>query len=36
MVKTLEAIKAVELKFEILNAITAPKKHAIVEATIEL
>ncbi len=36
MVKTLEAIKAVELKFEILNAITAPKKHAIIEATIEL
>jgi len=36
MVKTLEAIKAVKLKFEILNAITAPKKHAIIEATIEL
>lgn len=36
MVKTLEAIKAVELKFEILNSITAPKKHAIIEATIEL
>jgi len=36
MVKTLEAIKAVKLKFEILNAITAPKKHAVVEATIEL
>ena len=36
MVKTLEAIKAIELKFEILNAITAPKKHAIIEAKIEL
>ena len=36
MVKTLEAIKAVKLKFEVLNAITAPKKHAVVEATIEL
>ena len=36
MVKTLEVIKAIKLKFEVLNAITAPKKHAVVEATIEL
>ena len=36
MVKTLEVIKAIKLKFEVLNAITAPKKHAIVEATIEI
>ena len=36
MVKTLEVIKAIKLKFEVLNAITAPKKHAIIEATIEL
>ena len=36
MVKTLEVIKAIKLKFEVLNAITAPKKHAVVEATIEI
>lgn len=36
MVKTLEVIKAIKLKFEVLNAITAPKKHVVVEATIEL
>ena len=36
MVKTLEVIKAIKLKFEVLNAITAPKKHAIIEAKIEL
>ena len=36
MVKTLEVIKAIKLKFEVLNAITAPKKHAVVEAKIEI
>ena len=36
MVKTLEVIKAIKLKFEVLNAITAPKKHAVVEAMIEI
>jgi hypothetical protein len=36
MVKTLEVIKAIKLKFEVLNAITAPKKHAVVEATIKI
>ena len=36
MVKTLEVIKAIKLKFEVLNAITAPKKHAVVEATMEI
>jgi hypothetical protein len=36
MVKTLEVIKAIKLQFEVLNAITAPKKHAVVEATIEI
>ena len=34
MVKTLEVIKAIKLMFEVLNAITAPKKPAVVEATI--